>query len=71
MEILHAYCAGIDAHKKVVVVSVIVADANRRLCKETRTFDTMTASLLALSDWLTAHAVTQLRPHRTRAQRAL
>jgi hypothetical protein len=60
MEILHAYCAGIDVHKKVVVVTVRVPDATRRLHKETRSFDTMTASLLVLSDWLTGHGVTHV-----------
>jgi transposase len=60
MEILHSPCAGIDVHKKVVVVTVLVLDAKGRLQKESRSFDTMTASLLALLDWLTAHDVTHV-----------
>jgi len=60
MEILHPNCAGLDVHKRVVVVTLIGRDAQGRLHKETRSFDTMTASLLALSDWLTVHGVTHV-----------
>lgn len=60
MEILHPRCAGLDAHKKVVVATVLVSDEHGRLTKETRSFETMTASLLALSDWLTSYGVTHV-----------
>jgi len=60
MEILHTHCAGLDVHKKVVVATILVSTADRQLKKETRSFETMTASLLALSDWLTAHQVTHV-----------
>lgn len=60
MEILHTHCAGLDVHKKVVVATILVSTVDRQLKKETRSFETMTASLLALSDWLTAHQVTHV-----------
>jgi hypothetical protein len=52
MDIVHTHCAGLDVHKKTVVPAIIVPDAQGGLHKETRTFGTMTADLLALSDWL-------------------
>jgi len=53
MEIVHTYCAGLDVHKKTVVAAILVPGK-----KETRTFETMTSDLLALSDWLTSEGVT-------------
>jgi transposase len=58
MDVIHTHCAGLDVHKKTVVATLIVPDAKGRPIKRTRTFETMTASLLELSDWLTAHQVT-------------
>lgn len=55
MDVVHTYCAGLDVHKKTVVAAIIVPGK-----KETRTFETMTADLLTLSDWLTAHSVTHV-----------
>jgi len=55
MEIVHTDCAGLDVHKKTVVAAIIVAGK-----KETRTFETMTSDLLALSDWLTSERVTHV-----------
>lgn len=46
MEILHTHCAGLDVHKKVVVATILVSNEDRRLRKETSSFETMTASLL-------------------------
>lgn len=60
MEILHTHCAGLDVHKKVVVATILVSSEDRQLAKETRSFETMTPSLLALSDWLAAHEVTHV-----------
>lgn len=60
MDIVHTYCAGMDVHKKTVVVTVIVPNPNGGLRKETRTFETMTSDLLALSDWLTELSVTHV-----------
>jgi transposase len=58
MEVVHTQCAGLDVHKKTVVAAIIVPDGQGGLYKETRTFGTMTADLLALSDWLSGHSVT-------------
>jgi transposase len=60
MEIVHTHCAGLDVHKKTVVAAIIVPDPNGGLHKETRSFGTMTADLLALSDWLMEHGVTHV-----------
>jgi transposase len=60
MEILHTRCAGLDVHKKTVVATILVSAEQRQLLKETRSFETMTAGLLALSDWLTAYGITHV-----------
>lgn len=58
MEVIHTHCAGLDVHKKSVVASIIVPKESSGLYRETRTFETMTSGLLALSDWLMEHNVT-------------
>jgi transposase len=58
MEVVYTHCAGLDVHKKTVVATLIVPAATGGMVKETRTFETFTADLLALSDWLQSHAVT-------------
>jgi transposase len=60
MDVIHTHCAGLDVHKKTVVATLIVTDTKGRLLQKTGTFETMTASLLVLSDWLTAHEVTHV-----------
>jgi len=60
MDIVHTHCAGLDVHKKTVVAAIIVPEPNRGLYKETRSFGTMTADLLTLSDWLMEHNVTHV-----------
>jgi hypothetical protein len=52
MEILYSRCAGIDVHKKTVVVCVRCSDGPGKAEQEVRTFGTMTRELLDLSDWL-------------------
>src|ERR1700686_2161754 len=52
MDSLYSCCAGIDVHKKEVVVGVRCRPAGRTMHKEVRRFATMTADLLALADWL-------------------
>lgn len=52
MEVLYPRCAGLDVHKKTVVACRIVTPANGHKEQEIRTFGTMTADLLHLSDWL-------------------
>jgi len=60
MDIIYTHCAGLDVHKKTVVAAIIVPNGQGGLHKEQRTFGTMTADLLALSDWLLVHQVTQV-----------
>lgn len=55
MEVLHQRCSGIDVHKKSVVACVLTPEG-----RETRTFRTMTADLLALADWLAERRVTHV-----------
>ena len=52
MEILYERCCGLDVHKRTVVACLLVPGAAGQPAKEIRTFGTMTADLLALSDWL-------------------
>jgi transposase len=60
MDLLHTHGAGLDVHKKTVVAHVRVTDAKGRVTRQTRTFSTMTADLLALSDWLTGLEITHV-----------
>jgi len=53
MEVLYSHCAGLDVHKKTVVVCRLGMDSQRRKVKAIETFGTTTAELLRLSDWLT------------------
>jgi transposase len=60
MEVVHERCCGLDVHKETVVACVIVPGAGKQPHKEIRTFNTMTADLLALAEWLTAQGVTHV-----------
>lgn len=60
MDVLYSRCAGVDVHKKTVVVCRIIPGPDGKPIKEIRTFTTMTRDLLALSDWLTAGGVTHV-----------
>lgn len=60
MEILYGRCAGIDVHKKNVVVCVRRADGPTKERQQVRTFGTMTQQLLSLVDWLVAEGVTHV-----------
>jgi len=55
METIYERCAGLDVHKKTVVACTRVLAVNT-----TRTFGTMTADLLELSDWLVSQGVTHV-----------
>ncbi len=52
MDVMYARCAGCDGQKKTVVVPVLITDSAGIVKKQTRTFRTMTADLLALDEWL-------------------
>src|SRR5258707_15018816 len=64
MRVVFGRCAGGDAHKRRVVVPILLTppqDAPEKLVqKQTRTFGTMTADLLALAEWLEALGVTHV-----------
>lgn len=60
MEVVYTHCAGLDVHKKSVVATVLVSAGAGAGVKETRSFETYTADLLTLSDWLQSHAVTHV-----------
>jgi transposase len=60
MDIIYTACAGLDVHKKTIVACCLTTMADGTLRKEIRTFGTMTADLLSLSDWLLSQGVTHL-----------
>jgi hypothetical protein len=60
MQIKHERCAGIDVHKKTVVVCCLRVDASGNAQRETRTYGTTTRELLSLCDWLAQSEVTQI-----------
>jgi transposase len=60
MDVTYTHCAGLDVHKKSVVACCITPGADGGKELEIRTFGTMTADLLALSDWLSGLGVTHV-----------
>ena len=60
MEMLYERCCGLDVHKRTVVACLLTPGADGQPSKEIRTFGTMTADLLALSDWLAAAGCTHV-----------
>ena len=59
MEVLHARCCGLDVHKETVVACLrIVSDG--KVTTEVRTFQTTTAELLRLSEWLAENECTHV-----------
>jgi transposase len=60
MEVVYDYCCGLDIHKKTVVACTVVPGPGKQPHKEIRTFNTMTADLLELADWLTVKGVTHV-----------
>ena len=60
MEIVYERCCGVDVHKKSVVACLIAPGPTGAACKQVRTFGTMTADVLELSDWLASAAVTHV-----------
>jgi len=59
MEVLHPRCCGLDIHKETVVACLRVVNGGKTV-KEVRTFSTMTADLIALSQWLAEHKCTHI-----------
>jgi transposase len=60
MQVVHERCCGLDVHKKTVVACVLITQPDGAVQREVRTFKTMTADLLALSDWLSSLGVTHV-----------
>ena len=60
MRVTYSHCAGIDVHKKMLVVCRIIPDGQGGWTQETRQFGTTTQELLKLADWLQAGEVTQV-----------
>jgi transposase len=60
MDLLSDCCAGWDVHKKTVVACVRRVSPDGAVCSQVRTFGTVTAELLALSDWLEEQGVRQV-----------
>ena len=60
MELLHRRCCGLDVHKETVVACLrLVSDG--KVTTEVRTFQTTTADLLRLSEWLAANGARMWR----------
>jgi transposase len=57
---IHACCAGLDVHKRTVVACIRRVGPDGAVSREVRTFGTMTAELLALSDWLATQDVSHV-----------
>jgi transposase len=60
MQIVHTHCAGLDVHKKTVVVCVRLLAADGTITRHIRTFGTTTAALLELVAWLLSLDVTHV-----------
>ena len=60
MQVVYTHCAGLDVHKKTVVVCRVMPSEGGGWLKQVRTFGTMTDELLGLADWLRAGEVTQV-----------
>jgi transposase len=59
MEVLHPRCCGLDVHKDTVVACLrLVSDG--KVTTQVRTFQTTTAKLLRLSEWLTENECTHV-----------
>lgn len=54
MRVLHERCCGLDIHKRFVVACLLATGPDGAVQKTVRSYSTMTADLLALSDWLRA-----------------
>jgi transposase len=60
MDLLYDCCAGLDVHKKTVVACIRRVGPEGAVSSQVRTFATLTAELLALSDWLDEQGVRQV-----------
>jgi transposase len=59
MQVLYPRCCALDVHKVTVVACLRIAE-DSKVTTEVRTFDTTTASLIGLRDWLAANKCTHV-----------
>ena len=59
MEVLHPRCAGLDVHKETVVACVRIVSGGE-VSRAVRTFETTTARLIELAEWLEANGCTHV-----------
>jgi transposase len=60
MQVVHRRCAGLDVHKKTVVVCVRLVQSDSTVTRHSRTFGTTTSELLNLVAWLLSLEVTHV-----------
>jgi transposase len=60
LTMVYPNCAGLDVHKKFVVVCRLVVDEQGNTLRELRQFSTMTADLENMADWLLAGGCTHV-----------
>ncbi len=60
MQVTHERCAGIDVHKKTVVVCCLSLEGHGKPQRETRTYGTTIRELLSLCDWLSSTEITHI-----------
>src|SRR5215475_13821801 len=59
MQVLYPRCCAVDVHKLTVVACLRIAE-DSKVTTDVRTFDTTTASLIGLRDWLAANKCTHV-----------
>jgi signal transduction histidine kinase len=59
-DVICTRCAACEVHKKTVVVTVLITEADGTVKKFTRTLTTMMADLLALDEWLRSVEIVQI-----------
>jgi transposase len=59
MEVLYLRCCGLDVHKETVVACLRLVSGGK-VDTDVRTFETTTAGLIALSEWLAENSCTQI-----------
>jgi len=60
IKVVYPNCAGLDVHKKFVTVCRLTVDKQGQVQKELRQYDSMTADLQAMADWLAEGGVTHV-----------
>jgi transposase len=60
MDVVYERCCGLDVHKKSVVACLLISRSAGEPVRTVRSFGTMTADLLTLSDWLAGAGCTHV-----------